>query len=434
MNTKKIAQTLKGLKLDDWSLLVVEQRRATLHLTVKGEIETSIDATRKEAHVTIYKRYGKKLGDARFILFSDDKETIIEEVKDALLICATAKKAAWPLPRKERYTRVKTADPAILAAYKEGKAVAVLERLAKRMTLALEREGDVTSPHIELHLTLRRRSIRNSKGIDVKDTETELFAEAIVTAKKGKEENEFHHALTYGRLADFKPSQFMKSTAQQARDVLHATKLGMIHKKGIILSGIALRDFWAPDLTLNSLVFHASAMAKERKLSRQKKGAFLSKTPFTLATNPLINYNPSSRKMDDDGVASKRALLIKDGAWYDLHGSQRYAHYLKVPATGHLGAVEIAGVEEKSLIEAGVIEIVGFSSFVPNSLSGDFSAEIRLGYLHKNGKRLPIKNAMFTGNLYKMLDSMRMTGTLQLARYKGPKMMRFDDGCYLAGF
>jgi predicted Zn-dependent protease len=73
-------------------------------------------------------------------------------------------------------------------------------------------------------------------------------------------------------------------------------------------------------------------------------------------------------------------------------------------------------------------------SFVPNALSGDFSAEIRLGYLYKNGKRIPIRGAMFTGNLFAMLDTMRMDGELHLARYKGPAVVRFDAGCHVAGF
>ena len=33
-----------------------------------------------------------------------------------------------------------------------------------------------------------------------------------------------------------------------------------------------------------------------------------------------------------------------------------------------------------------------FSTFQPNTISGAFSGEIRLGYLHKNGKKIPSKS------------------------------------------
>jgi predicted Zn-dependent protease len=91
------------------------------------------------------------------------------------------------------------------------------------------------------------------------------------------------------------------------------------------------------------------------------------------------------------------------------------------------------------LLSTGVVEIVSFSSFVPNSLSGDFSAEIRLGYLYekKAGKlvKVPVRGAMFSGNVFKMLDAMRLSREqMTMERYKGPALVRFDAECHLAGF
>jgi hypothetical protein len=37
-----------------------------------------------------------------------------------------------------------------------------------------------------------------------------------------------------------------------------------------------------------------------------------------------------------------------------------YTQYLGVPATGHLGAIEVVGATEPGLIEDGTLEIVGF--------------------------------------------------------------------------
>jgi predicted Zn-dependent protease len=434
MNAKKIAATLTALKLDGWHLTLSRQERCTLHTTTNEAIETSIDALREEAHITIYKKFGKQIGNASFVLFTDDPERVKTEVAEALLICATAKKKAWPLPKQQRYARVKTTDPKIEAIFKKGTQEAYLEKMAQQLLALIGKERGVISNHIELHLTLHKHTILNSAGVSVSEKSSDLFVEAILMAKQGKAENEFHQALNYAFLEDFNAKEFISGTATQARDVLNATKFTKIQEQGIILSGVALRDFWAPDLTLNSIAMHSSAMAKYRKLSRQNPKERVTATPVTIISNPLLDGNPASRKCDDEGVASKRTVLVEKGKWKSLHGNQRYTQYLGVPATGHLGAIEVVGATEPGLIEDGTLEIVGFSSFVPNALSGDFSAEIRLGYLYKNGKRIPIRGAMFTGNLFAMLDTMRMDGELHLARYKGPAVVRFDAGCHVAGF
>ncbi len=118
-------------------------------------------------------------------------------------------------------------------------------------------------------------------------------------------------------------------------------------------------------------------------------------------------------------------------------GSQRFSHYLGVKPTGAVGATRLSpGVEsEKKLLSDGVLEIVAFSSFSPNSLSGDFSAEVRLAYRHAKGKRIPINHVMFTGNVFKMLDSMRASSeTIEMNGYVGPRHVRFDDGASVNGF
>lgn len=438
MKLSGIITSLKERGLDGWSILFQEQERSSLHLTKGERIETSITSRRSQADVTIYQRYGEQLGDARFTLFTDDPGEITRKVEDALLICATAKKPAWPLPSKQAYHAVETADQAIVDAFTEGSSEQLLLRLWKRMATAAKKERSAWITHAELHLTRTRSRVANSEGLSGRSESTSLFAEAIMTAKKGKEESEFHHALTYGRAADFKPAAFIKETASHARDALAAKKWRKVQEGSILLSGTALRDFWAPDLTLSPAVGHANAQLKHRELSRYEQGARITTNKeFTLHSNPFLPHNPSSGKFDNEGTASKRIALITQGVCTGFIASQRFAHYLGIAPTGALGAIQLSPGKERAatLVDDGTVEIVSFSSFVPNSLSGDFSAEIRLGYQQRGGVRVPIKGAMFTGNLFRMLDAMRLSKEeTELDRYQGPRLVRFDDGCHLAGF
>lgn len=442
MNIEKIIRTLKSLMLNGWAVLFQEEEKSALYLTKAGEIETSIDSRRISAEITIYRKYGAHVGDARFSIFSDDEDELREKVRDALIICATAKKPTWPLPRRQVYHTTALLDKNIIVAFKKGTVEEVNLALWMNMLRAAKRERGIVISAAELHLRKTRSVVRNSVGLVAGSERTELFVETIFTsfvgAGKERREQEFHASQTVERLADFNPAQFVKHHAQLARDVLAAEQFGKVQETGIVLTGEALREFWAPNLDLNPVVFHAGGQVKHRGLSRYELGKRITLNKgFSIVSDPLVPFNPGSNRFDLDGVASQRVKIIEQGVVRNYFSSQRYAHYLKVRPTGGLGVIELSPGNEPSsrLKEGKIVEIVSFSSFSPNSVSGDFSAEIRLGYLHEGGKRIPVRAAMLSGNVFAMLDTMRLSKELVVAeKYSGPVAVRFEGGCRLAGF
>ena len=440
LNQKKIVRVLNSLKLDGWTLLVQEEERSALYLTKGEQVETSIDSKRVSADVTVCKRYGKEVGDARFTLFSDDEQELRAKVREALVICAAARKPWYPLAKRQAYAKVELADPKILHAFRSGKAAAVNLGLWSRIRSAARKERGAVLNAAELHLSRTRSSVANSEGVAGASERTELFVDAVLTSFRGRqrEEQEFHATKRVNRLSDFDPRSFIAEAARLAREILAAERFGRVQERNLLLSGDALREFWSPNLDLNPVVFHASGQAKHRGLSRYEKGMRITANRrLSLSSDPLVPFNPGSSRFDTDGVASKEVVIIREGVVRNLFASQRYAHYLKIPATGGLGVIELAlGKEPAATLRSdGSVEIVGFSSFSPNSISGDFSAEIRLAYLLKAGKRIPVRAAMLSGNLFQMLDAMRLSEERAVGeRYSGPALVRFDAGCRLAGF
>ena len=62
-------------------------------------------------------------------------------------------------------------------------------------------------------------------------------------------------------------------------------------------------------------------------------------------------------------------------------------------------------------------------------LSGNFSAEVRLGYIVKDGKKTPFKGGLFTGNIFKLLENCELSKELiEETGYKGPKSIKFYEG------
>lgn len=76
----------------------------------------------------------------------------------------------------------------------------------------------------------------------------------------------------------------------------------------------------------------------------------------------------------------------------------------------------------------GVLELTKFSTFQPNTISGAFSGEIRLGYLHRNGKRIPVKGGSVSGTTgLAFATAYKSAEATQRAAYRGPRGVFFEN-------
>jgi PmbA protein len=152
--------------------------------------------------------------------------------------------------------------------------------------------------------------------------------------------------------------------------------------------------------------------------------------PLTLYATRCLPYGVYSTRFDEEGIPAQRVLLVKDNILQNFIANQRYAEYLKIPATGAFGDIEIAPgrVPAGSLLAEPHVEVVQFSDFNPDQFTGDFACEIRLGYLVEDGQRKPFKGGMLVGNLYDALADVRWSQeTGFYGSYQGPEVARFNN-------
>jgi PmbA protein len=74
------------------------------------------------------------------------------------------------------------------------------------------------------------------------------------------------------------------------------------------------------------------------------------------------------------------------------------------------------------------VEIIQFSWFDPDPITGDFATEIRFGYLVENGLRKPIKGGQLIGNFMDALADVQWSAeTGCFGNYLGPHTARFNN-------
>ncbi|HLO13442.1 MAG TPA: metallopeptidase TldD-related protein, partial [Anaerolineales bacterium] len=100
------------------------------------------------------------------------------------------------------------------------------------------------------------------------------------------------------------------------------------------------------------------------------------------------------------------------------------------PATGAFGGVELppGQTPASALLIEPYIEIIQFSWFNPNTITGDFATEIRLGYLVENGMRKPFRGGQLVGNYLDALADVRWSAEAGFfGNYLGPHTARFNN-------
>jgi predicted Zn-dependent protease len=74
-----------------------------------------------------------------------------------------------------------------------------------------------------------------------------------------------------------------------------------------------------------------------------------------------------------------------------------------------------------------IYQLVAFSWLNPDELTGDFVAEIKLGYRMEHGQSTPIKGGSLSGNLFDALAAAHFSREMQCTgSYLGPAALRFE--------
>jgi len=296
--------------------------------------------------------------------------------------------------------------------------------------------------HVDVRLTaaecfgeVHNTHLVNSRGINAEQESTQIDIEFVLHSQKGERESETFEAMTRRRVADLNVESAIEDRARYTLDSLEA-EAPTSWQGPVVLRQNALAIFMAGD-NLNGSVIQtlASAASKYAGFSPWEVGkpVFRSEAKgdsLTVWANRCLPFGSASDRFDAEGLPAQRIELIRDNEFVAFAAGQRYADYLQIPATGAFGNIELpAGKTPAStLLVEPYIEIIQFSWFNPDTITGDFGTEIRFGYLVQNGIRTPFKGGQLVGNYMDALADVRWSSEIGFfGSYFGPHTARFND-------
>ncbi len=359
-----------------------------------------------------------------------DPARLQRALEEALLLASLTDNPPYSLPKPPMagFPAVETTERAL--AESDQARLAALEAVRERLLAAVAAEPDIRLSSAELFATASDITLCNSQGILASRQETEVACDLVLLASEGTQTAEHHTMPRRRRVADLPLEEIVARSARCARDSLRA-RLTPTYQGPVVISGEALVDLFAP------LIFHTSARAAYQSLSRFTLGASICGDEqiggdhLTFISNALLPYGLASVPFSDEGIPGARVVLIQDHSLRAWWAEQRYADYLNIPPTGSFANIEILPgrhpIQELLAGEQPVYHLVDFSWMNPDELTGDFVAEIKLGYRLEQGQATPIKGGSLSGNLLAALAHIRLSQETQATgSYSGPQALRFE--------
>jgi len=418
---KEIIKRLEKEKLDFWKLEVAEIEMKNIYFE-KDEEESYISGKRTDYLVTVYKKIGEKIGEASVTI--KEKSEINEKIKEVIAAAKLIKNPYYtPFEKYSNYPKLKKAKE--LPSYEE---------IKKKVREAYDeiKKTDAKLNALEVFTKKSKINVTTSIGQELSEEHNSAYAECVVTVKGKRGEMEYVPMRSESNLNQIDLRSFVKNCYINAKDISNSTSPRMFRGK-VILSGDALAEFIVPTIHENPIIIHSSAKMKYLNISKLELGKNFEKIKadkITMKSNPLIEGGLRNSAFDSNLVPARELDIIKDGVFTNFFASKRYADYLKIKPTGPLGNIELGTgkISADEFYKDGVCEIVGFSSFAPNIYSGDFTAEIRLGYYIKDGKKTPFKGGMLVGNYFKLMANVVLSKEKFFkSGYYGPKAIMFND-------
>ena len=348
--------------------------------------------------VKVYKNLegGQFLGSASAPVAPDASEEEMRRIVDSL--CRDASYVRNPF-----YTLNKPcAEPAEETASMDMKAVCG-DFLRTMQRLPETQDEDLNS--YEIFVSEIRRRYLNSEGVDVTCVYPSSMVEAVINARKDGHEIELYRMLKSGTCD---PEQLTKELAEAltyGRDKLVASPTPALQKADVVLSTDPSRELYCYFLSrLDTAMVY-------RGMSDWKIGDAVAPENLTLQAVKTLPNSSWNMPYDEEGAPVRDLILIDRGKAAGYWGRRQFSQYMKLDSSFDVYNFAVSGgtESEADLRTGDYLEVVEFSDFQVDEITGDIAGEIRLAYLHQGNKVTPVSGGSVSGSMPELAKTMRFS-------------------------
>jgi len=420
----KLLELLKNKPDVDQYLVRAVETESTELFFIGSELQMNRGKNVSHIEVTVYRNYeldGKKYKGSSVARLSPlmDIEEMDAKIEAASLAAASVRNEYYNLVSPDQ-----NQAPELESKFFEGDAIDHIAAMVKDLFSVDTQLGSFINS-VEFFLNKSRIRLINSEGLDVAFDKVSGTIELITEAKDKQEAIELYEFLEF---SDY-DSEWIRETVRESLYKAHlrlkAVPLPKLDDIPIILTGEAVHEFFA--------YFRAKASGKMayEGISTEKPGDLVQTKEatgdrVTMSLVPYLKNSAENTYYDSDGVLLKDVDIIADGVLLGYATSKRYADYLGIEPTGEMANIVVKGgkMTLAELKQTPYLELLNFSDFQMDAMTGDFAGEIRLGIYNDGTKEIPVTLGSISGNIKNVEKDMFFSKELQQKNnFSGPEII-----------
>jgi PmbA protein len=267
--------------------------------------------------------------------------------------------------------------------------------------------------------------IINSKGLNLSNKSNLLTAYVVPIVKDLDKMYDGCGYVVAKSLNDVKPDKIAKMGVDEALSKIGGTSIASGNYK-VIINNEAMVSL----LSTFAGIFSGDAVQKGLSLLKDKEGKIIAADIVNLVDDPHLEDGLASVSFDDEGVATLKTYLIKNGKLNSLLHNLKTANKAGVKSTGNgfksSYASPISVSPTNFYIEPGINSLEEMTKKInkgliitdfaglhsgANSITGDFSLAAKGFYIEDGIKTHPVEQITVAGNFFTLLNNIEEIGS-----------------------
>ncbi len=267
--------------------------------------------------------------------------------------------------------------------------------------------------------------IINSKGLNLSNKSNLLTAYVVPIVKDLDKMYDGCGYVVAKSLNDVKPDKIAKMGVDEALIKIGGTSISSVNYKVIIYN-----EAMVSLLSTFAGIFSGDAVQKGLSLLKDKEGEIIAADIVNLVDDPHLEDGLASVSFDDEGVATLKTYLIKNGKLNSLLHNLKTANKAGVKSTGNgfksSYASPISVSPTNFYIEPGINSLEEMTKKInkgliitdfaglhsgANSITGDFSLAAKGFYIEDGIKTHPVEQITVAGNFFTLLNNIEEIGS-----------------------
>lgn len=267
--------------------------------------------------------------------------------------------------------------------------------------------------------------IINSKGLNLSNKSNLLTAYVVPIVKDLDKMYDGCGYVVAKSLNDVKPDKIAKMGVDEALSKIGGTSIASGNYK-VIINNEAMVSL----LSTFAGIFSGDAVQKGLSLLKDKEGEIIAADIVNLVDDPHLEDGLASVSFDDEGVATLKTYLIKNGNLNSLLHNLKTANKAGVKSTGNgfksSYASPISVSPTNFYIEPGINSLEEMTKKInkgliitdfaglhsgANSITGDFSLAAKGFYIEDGIKTHPVEQITVAGNFFTLLNNIEEIGS-----------------------